>query len=74
MNTRSRAKRQFLVECAAMAVVAVLWLASLILGLGGPRAAQAISNFGLIAAAGAAGITCLRTARFSSPSRSGCGG
>ncbi|HJW61588.1 MAG TPA: hypothetical protein VJ931_18300 [Actinomycetota bacterium] len=67
MNIRSRAQRQFRVECAAMAVVALLWLACLVLGLGGPRATQAISNFGLIAAAGAAGITCIRTARFSSP-------
>jgi len=50
-----------------MAIVALLWLASLVWGLGGPRATQAISNFGLIAAAGAAGITCIRTARFSSP-------
>jgi hypothetical protein len=37
------------------------------LGGGGERAAAAISNFGLIAAAGAAGITCFRTARFSNP-------
>jgi len=50
-----------------MAIVALLWLGSLVWGLGGPRATQAISNFGLIAAAGAAGITCLRTARFSGP-------
>ncbi|MDF2741119.1 MAG: Signaling protein ykoW, partial [Actinomycetia bacterium] len=67
MNTRSKAQRRFLAECAAMAVVALLWLASLVWGVGGPRATQAISNFGLIAAAGAAGITCIRTARFSSP-------
>ncbi|HEV2931363.1 MAG TPA: PAS domain S-box protein, partial [Propionibacteriaceae bacterium] len=67
MNTRSKAQRRFLAECAAMAVVALLWLASLVWGLGGPRATQAISNFGLIAAAGAAGITCIRTARFSGP-------
>ena len=50
-----------------MTIVALLWLASLVWGLGGPRATQAISNFGLIAAAGAAGITCIRTVRFSSP-------
>ena len=50
-----------------MTIVALLWLASLVWGLGGPRATQAISNFGLIAAAGAAGITCIRTVRISSP-------
>jgi diguanylate cyclase (GGDEF)-like protein/PAS domain S-box-containing protein len=70
MTTRSRAQRRFLAECAAMAVVALLWLGSLVFGLGGARASQAISNFGLIAAAGAAGITCIRTARFSSPRQS----
>ncbi|HJU00022.1 MAG TPA: EAL domain-containing protein [Actinomycetes bacterium] len=53
-----------------MAVVALLWLGSLVSGLGGARASQAISNFGLIVAAGAAGITCIRTARFSSPQQS----
>jgi diguanylate cyclase (GGDEF)-like protein/PAS domain S-box-containing protein len=67
MNVRSRAQRRFLAECAAMAVIALLWLASLVWGLGGASTTQAISNFGLIAAAGAAGITCIRTARFSSP-------
>ena len=67
MSTQSRAQRRFLAECAAMAVVALVWLGSLVSGLGGARASQAISNFGLIAAAGAAGITCIRTARFSSP-------
>src|SRR5215213_6870852 len=61
------AQRRFFFECAAMAVVALVWLGSLVSGLGGARASQAISNFGLIAAAGAAGITCIRTARFSSP-------
>jgi diguanylate cyclase (GGDEF)-like protein/PAS domain S-box-containing protein len=70
MSTRSQAQRRFLVECAAMAVVALLWLGSLSLGLGGARASQAISNFGLIVAAGAAGITCIRTARFSNPRQS----
>jgi diguanylate cyclase (GGDEF)-like protein/PAS domain S-box-containing protein len=67
MSTQSRAQRRFLAECAAMTVVALMWLGSLVSGLGGARASQAISNFGLIAAAGAAGITCIRTARFSSP-------
>ncbi len=57
MNTRSKAQRRFLAECAAMAVVALLWLASLVWGLGGPRATQAISNFGLIAAAALAWST-----------------
>ena len=47
---RTAAQRRFLAECAAMAIVALLWLASLVWGLGGPRATQAISNFGLIAA------------------------
>jgi hypothetical protein len=67
MSTQSRAQRRFLAECAAMAVVALVWLGSMVSGLGGARASQAISNFGLIAAAGAAGISCIRTARFSSP-------
>ena len=70
MTTRSQAQRRFLAECAAMAIVALIWLGSLVFGLGGARASQAISNFGLIAAAGAAGITCIRTARFSSPRQS----
>ena len=70
MRSRSQAQRRFPAECAAMAVVALLWLGSLVFGLGGARASQAISNFGLIAAAGAAGITCIRTARFSSPQQS----
>ena len=70
MRSRSQAQRRFLAECAAMAVVALLWLGSLVSGLGGARASQAISNFGLIVAAGAAGITCIRTARFSSPQQS----
>jgi hypothetical protein len=38
MNTRTAAQRRFLAECAAMAIVALLWLASLVWGLGGPRA------------------------------------
>jgi diguanylate cyclase (GGDEF)-like protein/PAS domain S-box-containing protein len=66
MTTRSGAQRRFLAECAVMAVVALLWLVSLVWGLGGDRATQAISNFGLIVAAIAAGLTCLRTARFCS--------
>ncbi|HTE70400.1 MAG TPA: diguanylate cyclase, partial [Actinomycetes bacterium] len=71
MSNRARvAQRRFLAECVTMAVVALLWLASLVWGLGGPRATQAISNFGLIAAAGAAGITCVRTARSSSSQQS----
>jgi hypothetical protein len=70
MTTRSQAQRRFLAESAAMAIVALVWLGSLVFGLGGARASQAISNFGLIAAAGAAGITCIRTARFSSPRQS----
>jgi hypothetical protein len=71
MSNRARvAQRRFLAECVTMAVVALLWLASLVWGLGGPRATQAISNFGLIAAAGAAGITCVRTARSSSAQQS----
>jgi hypothetical protein len=61
------AERRFVAECAGMAILAVLWLACLVLGVGGARTTQAISNFGLIAAAGAAGITCIRTARFSGP-------
>jgi diguanylate cyclase (GGDEF)-like protein/PAS domain S-box-containing protein len=68
MSTRSRAQRRFLAECAAMAVVALLWLVCLVLG--GRQTTQAISNFGLIAAAGAAGITCIRTASLSSPRQS----
>jgi hypothetical protein len=67
MNVRSTAQRQFLVECAATAGLAILWLGCLAWEVGGARTAAAISNFGLIAAAGAAGITCFRTARFSSP-------
>jgi diguanylate cyclase (GGDEF)-like protein/PAS domain S-box-containing protein len=71
MSNRARvAQHRFLAECVTMAVVALLWLASLVWGLGGPRATQAISNFGLIAAAGAAGITCVRTARSSGAQQS----
>jgi diguanylate cyclase (GGDEF)-like protein/PAS domain S-box-containing protein len=66
MPTRSAAQRRFLAECAAVAVVALLWLAALAWGLGGAGASQAISNFGLVVAAMAAGLTCLRTARFCS--------
>ena len=50
-----------------MAILALCWLACLVLGVGGPQTTQAISNFGLIAAAGAAGVACLVTARRSTP-------
>lgn len=45
----------------------MLWLASLAREVGGEQTAAAISNFDLIVAAGAAGLTCLRSARFSNP-------
>ena len=61
------AQRRFPAERAAIAIVALLWLTCLVLGVGGPRATQAISNFGLIAAAASAGLACLATARRSSP-------
>ena len=64
---RTAAQRRFLAECAATAGLAVLWLASLAWEVGGAQTAAAISNFGLIVAAGAAGLTCVRTARFSNP-------
>src|SRR5829696_2971140 len=57
------AQRRFFFECAGIAVVALVWLGSLVSGLGGARASQAISNFGLIAAAASAGLACLATAR-----------
>ena len=60
------AQRRFAAEQATIAVVALLWLTCLVLGVGGPRATQAISNFGLIAAAASAGLACLGTARRSS--------
>jgi diguanylate cyclase (GGDEF)-like protein/PAS domain S-box-containing protein len=64
MDERSlSARRRFAAECAAIGVAALLWLGSLAWGLGGPRATQAISNFGLIAAAALAGLACLATAR-----------
>jgi diguanylate cyclase (GGDEF)-like protein/PAS domain S-box-containing protein len=66
MTMRSGAQRRFRAECAAMAVVFLLWLGSLVWGVGGDQATQAISNFGLIVAPMAAGLTCLRTARFCS--------
>ena len=50
-----------------MAFLALLWLACLVLGVGGPPTTQAISNFGLIAAAACAGIACLVNARRSPP-------
>ena len=65
MNTRSRSRRRFIVECATTAGLALLWLGCLVFEVGGERTAAALSNFGLIAAAGAAGITCIRTARIS---------
>ena len=37
------AQRRFVAECAGMAL---LWLAYLVLGVGGPQTTQAISNFG----------------------------
>ena len=46
--------------------MAVVWLAFLYWEIGGAQMAAAFSNFGLIAAAMAAGLACLRTARFSS--------
>jgi diguanylate cyclase (GGDEF)-like protein/PAS domain S-box-containing protein len=67
MDERSdTAQRRFAAECAAMAVVALLWLACLVSGLGGQRVTQAVSNFGLIAAPAAAGLACCLTARRSS--------
>jgi diguanylate cyclase (GGDEF)-like protein/PAS domain S-box-containing protein len=66
MNTRSRARRRYIAECATTAGLAVAWLGCLVFEVGGERTAAALSNFGLIAAAGAAGIACFRTARFSS--------
>jgi diguanylate cyclase (GGDEF)-like protein/PAS domain S-box-containing protein len=57
------AQRRFVAEGVAMAVLALLWLACLMLGLGGPQTTQAMSNFGLIAAAVSAGVACLVTAR-----------
>jgi hypothetical protein len=57
------AQRRFFFECAGIAVLTLLWLACLVLGAGGPRATQAMSNFGLIAAAASAGLACLATAR-----------
>jgi diguanylate cyclase (GGDEF)-like protein/PAS domain S-box-containing protein len=63
MDKRSfPAQRRFVAECAGTAIVALLWLACLVGGLGGPRVTQAVSNFGLIAAAGAAGLACVRAA------------
>ena len=60
------AQRRFAAEQVTIAVVALLWLTCLVLGVGGPRATQAISNFGLIAAAASAGLACLGTAGRSS--------
>ena len=67
MENRSLpAQRRFAAEQATITVVSLLWLTCLVLGVGGPRATQAISNFGLIAAAASAGLACLATARRSS--------
>ncbi|HJU00940.1 MAG TPA: hypothetical protein VJ966_07000, partial [Actinomycetes bacterium] len=57
------AQRRFALECAGIAVLALLWLAFLVPGVGGQQVTQAISNFGLIAAAASAGLACLATAR-----------
>ena len=57
------AQRRFFFECAGIAVLTLLWLVCLVLGLGGQQTTQAISNFGLIAAAASAGLACLATAR-----------
>ena len=59
-------QRRFRVESAAIAVLTLVWLAYLVLGVGGPETAKGVSNFGLIAAAGSAGLACLATARRSS--------
>jgi diguanylate cyclase (GGDEF)-like protein/PAS domain S-box-containing protein len=57
------ARRRFTFECAGIGVLTLLWLVCLVLGLGGQQTTQAISNFGLIAAAAFAGLACLATAR-----------
>jgi hypothetical protein len=57
------ARHRFAVECIGVAVLTVAWLVCLVLGLGGQQTTQAISNFGLIAAAAFAGLACLATAR-----------
>ncbi|HJU02898.1 MAG TPA: diguanylate cyclase, partial [Actinomycetes bacterium] len=57
------AQRRFALECAGIAVLTLLWLAFLVPGVGGQQVTQAISNFGLIAAAASAGLACLATAR-----------
>jgi len=56
-------RHRFAAECTGTAVMAVLWLTCLVWGLGGPQTTQAVSNFGLIAAAAAAGIACISAAR-----------
>jgi len=67
MNLRATlAERRFTAEWATTVVIALLWLAYLVLGVGGPQTTQAISNFGLIAAAAVAGVACLIKARRSS--------
>ena len=60
------AQRRFTVEGAGIAVLTLMWLACLVLGVGGQETTQAISNFGLIVAAGSAGVACLARAGRSS--------
>jgi diguanylate cyclase (GGDEF)-like protein/PAS domain S-box-containing protein len=60
------AQRRFTIEGAGIAVLTLLWLACLVLGVGGQETTQAISNFGLIVAAGSAGVACLARAGRSS--------
>jgi diguanylate cyclase (GGDEF)-like protein/PAS domain S-box-containing protein len=55
-------QRRFMAEGAGIAALTLTWLACLVLGVGGQETTQAISNFGLIAAAGSAGFACLVTA------------
>ena len=63
---RSPAARWFAAECAGIVIVTLLWMACLVAGVGGPKTTAAISNFGLIAAAGLAGLGCLARGRRSS--------
>ena len=67
------AQRRFAAECAGMAFLAVLWLACLVLGVGGPQTTQAISDFGLIAAAACAGSPVWSMPGAARPSIGGCG-
>jgi hypothetical protein len=61
------AQHRSVADCAAMGLLAVLWLACLVLGVGGASTTRAISDFGLIAAAEWAGVAGLVTARSSTP-------